>query len=118
MFAEVACSISYDQITYEKGMTNESVPIGGVLIGDKVHHAIMQGPDSIPELAHGYTYSGHPLACAAGLATLDVYRDEQIFQRTARLALVWEEALHAMRGAPHVRDIRNLGLLGAVEIAS
>ena len=117
-FAAQAFGVAPDLITCAKGMTNGSVPMGGVLIGDKVHHAIMQGPDSIPELAHGYTYSGHPLACAAGLATLDVYRDEQIFQRTARLAPVWEEALHAMRGAPHVRDIRNLGLLGAVEIAS
>ena len=66
---------------------------------------------------HGYTYSGHPLACAAGLATLDIYRDEKLFERAAAAAPYWEQALHTLRDAPHVVDIRNIGLMGAVELA-
>jgi beta-alanine--pyruvate transaminase len=85
-------------------------------VRDHVYEALSGGPEATVELAHGYTYSGHPLACAAALAAIDVYAEEGLFERAAKLAAVWEDALHSLRGAPHVRDIRNLGLLGAVEI--
>jgi beta-alanine--pyruvate transaminase len=75
----------------------------------------MKGPDGI-ELFHGYTYSGHPLACAAGNAALDIYREEGLFTRGAELARYWEDALHQLRGLPNVIDVRNLGLVGAIEL--
>src|SRR5579872_4832162 len=115
-FAAQALGVTPDLITCAKGMTNGAVPMGGVLVRDLVFDAMSQGPEATVELAHGYTYSGHPLACAAALATLAVYAEEGLFERAARLAPVWEDALHSLRGTPHVRDIRNLGLLGAVEI--
>jgi beta-alanine--pyruvate transaminase len=77
----------------------------------------MQGPDNAMELFHGYTYSGHPVACAAGLATLEIYRREALLTRAGDLAALWEDALHGLRGKPHVIDIRNLGLMGAIELA-
>jgi len=117
-FAAQALGVSPDLITCAKGMTNGAVPMGGVLVRDLVFDAMAQGPEAGVELAHGYTYSGHPLACAAALATLSVYAEEGLFARAASLAPIWEDALHSLRGAPHVRDIRNLGLLGAVEIES
>lgn len=115
-FAAQALNVSPDLITCAKGMTNGAVPMGGVLARDHVYEAILTGPDNMPELAHGYTYSGHPLACAAALAALEVYEEEQIFARAARLAPLWEDALHSLREQPFVKDIRNLGLLGAVDI--
>ncbi|MDU0958661.1 MAG: aspartate aminotransferase family protein [Bradyrhizobium sp.] len=115
-FAAQALGVGPDLITCAKGMTSGTVPMGGVLISDRVHDGLSQGPEAVPELAHGYTYSGHPLACAAGLAALDVYRDEGLFERAARLAPIWEDALHGLRTLGPVRDIRNLGLLGAIEI--
>jgi beta-alanine--pyruvate transaminase len=78
----------------------------------------MQGPANAIELFHGYTYSGHPLATAAALATLDLYRDEDLFARVAGLAPYWEEGLHSLKGLPHVTDLRNIGLMGAIELAS
>jgi beta-alanine--pyruvate transaminase len=78
----------------------------------------MHGPDYSIELAHGYTYSGHPLASAAGLATLDVYRDDELFQRAAGLAAYWQSAVHSLNGLPHVIDLRNLGLLAGIELES
>lgn len=117
-FGAQALGVTPDLITCAKGMTNGAVPMGGVLVHDKVSDTLMSGPESAVELSHGYTYSGHPLACAAALATLHVYEQEGLFARTAKLAPVWEEALHSLRGVPHVSDIRNLGLLGAVQIAS
>jgi beta-alanine--pyruvate transaminase len=98
-------------------MTNGAVPMGGVLVHHHVHDTMSQGPEAAVEFAHGYTYSGHPLACAAALATLDVYQEESIFEKVARIAGKWEAAIHDIRSAGGaVRDIRNLGLLGAVEI--
>jgi beta-alanine--pyruvate transaminase len=118
-FAAQALGVTPDLITCAKGMTNGAVPMGGVLVRRHIHEALSQGPEAAIELAHGYTYSGHPLACAAALAALDVYAEEGLFERAARMAPIWEEALHSLRGASAaVRDIRNLGLLGAVEIAS
>jgi beta-alanine--pyruvate transaminase len=82
-----------------------------------VHDAFMQGPEAAIDLFHGYTYSGHPLACAAALAALDTYEEEGLFQKANQLAPKWEEALHSLRELPNVIDIRNFGLVGAVELA-
>ncbi|MBN9429665.1 MAG: aminotransferase class III-fold pyridoxal phosphate-dependent enzyme, partial [Burkholderiales bacterium] len=96
-----------DIVTLAKGLTNAAVPMGAVLVSDGVHQAFMQGPEEAVELAHGYTYSGHPLACAAALATLDVHRDEALAQRAAELAPHFESLVHGLRDAPGVIDIRN-----------
>jgi beta-alanine--pyruvate transaminase len=116
-FAAERFGVTPDLMTIAKGMTNGSVPMGGVLVSGQVFETYMAGPEGQIELPHGYTYSAHPLACAAGLATLDVYRDQQIFERAAEMAPVWEQAIHSLKGEPHVADIRNIGLLGAVELA-
>jgi beta-alanine--pyruvate transaminase len=117
-FGSEALGVTPDLMTCAKGMTNGSVPMGGVLVSGEVFDAYMDRPEDQIELPHGYTYSAHPLACAAGLATLEVYRDQQLFERAATTAPLWEEALHSLRGSPHVTDIRNIGLLGAVELES
>ncbi|RDI51516.1 aminotransferase class III-fold pyridoxal phosphate-dependent enzyme [Microvirga subterranea] len=116
-FAAQALNVAPDIITCAKGMTNGAVPMGGVLLRDFVFEAFMAGPPEAIELFHGYTYSGHPLACAAGLAALDVYEELGLFERTAAIAPTWEAALHSLRGEPHVVDIRNIGLLGVVELS-
>ena len=105
-----------DMMTLAKGLTNAAVPMSAVAASDTVHDTLMTGPENMVELFHGYTYSGHPLACAAGLATLDIYVRDGLFDRAADLAPKWEDALHSLRGAPHVVDIRNIGLAGAAEI--
>ena len=107
-----------DMMVLAKGLTNAAVPMSAVAASDAVHDALMTGPENAIELFHGYTYSGHPLACAAGIATLDLYVRDGLFDRAAELAPYWEEALHSLKGAPHVIDIRNIGLVGAVEVAS
>ena len=104
-------------MTCAKGMTNGAVPMGGVIVSDKVFDAFMAGPPDVIELFHGYTYSGHPLACAAGIAALDTYEELGLFERAAAIAPLWEEALHQLKGEPHVVDIRSIGLLGVVEMA-
>ena len=104
-----------DIFTTAKGLTNGTVPMGAVFVRDTVYDAFMQGPEGI-ELFHGYTYSGHPLACAAGIATLDTYEEEGLLTRAASLERFWEDAAHALKGAPHVVDIRNCGLVAAVEL--
>jgi len=104
-----------DLFTTAKGMTNATVPMGGVFVNQKIFDVFMQGGEGI-ELFHGYTYSGHPLACAAGIATLDVYEEEGLLTRAAGIAGHWENALHALKGARHVVDIRNCGLMGAIEL--
>jgi beta-alanine--pyruvate transaminase len=91
--------------------------MGAVFAGRHVHDAIVQGPKGAIELFHGYTYSGHPAACAAGLATLDVYRREGLLTRAADLAPGFEAALHALRDRPHVIDVRNIGLMAGIELA-
>jgi beta-alanine--pyruvate transaminase len=91
--------------------------MGGVIVSEKIHNAFMQGPDTGIELFHGHTYSAHPLACAAALACLDVYRDEKLFERARELEPVFEEAVHSLRGSPHVADIRNVGLAAGIDIA-
>jgi beta-alanine--pyruvate transaminase len=115
-FAATPFGVTPDLICCAKGMTNGAVPMGGVIVHDKVWDAFASGPEGMIELFHGYTYSGHPLACAAGIATLDVYREEGLFERAAAMAPKWEDAAHALRGLPHVIDIRNIGLLAAVEL--
>ncbi|WP_240098775.1 aspartate aminotransferase family protein [Thermomonas flagellata] len=115
-FAAQRFGVTPDLITTAKGLTNGSVPMGAVLARQEIHDAFMHGPEGMIELFHGYTYSGHPLACAAALATLDTYRDEDLFASALRLERTWEDAIHALADLPHVRDIRNVGLIGAVEL--
>ena len=105
-----------DIITAAKGLTNAAVPMGAVFFRKEIYDAFMNGPEHMIELFHGYTYSGHPLAAAAGLATLEVYRKEGLLTRGAELAGYWEDAAHALKGLPHVIDIRNLGLIAAIEL--
>lgn len=107
-----------DLVTTAKGLTNGAIPMGAVFAARKVYDGLMTGPENAIELFHGYTYSGHPVASAAGLATLEIYAEEGLLTRGAGLADYWQEALHSLKGAPNVIDIRNLGLVGAVELAS
>jgi beta-alanine--pyruvate transaminase len=105
-----------DLLTMAKGITNAAVPMGAVAARKHIYDAMLEGADAPVELFHGYTYSGHPLACAAGLATLDIYRDEGLFERAAGLAPAFEAALHSLKGSRHIIDIRNVGLMGAIEL--
>jgi beta-alanine--pyruvate transaminase len=107
--------VSPDIITTAKGVTNGTVPMGAVLVKGKVFDAFMTGPEEAIDFFHGYTYSGHPVACAASIATLEVYKEEGLLTRAAELAPYWEEAMHSLKGLPHVIDVRNIGLIGAVE---
>ncbi|MCA2406659.1 aspartate aminotransferase family protein (plasmid) [Rhizobium leguminosarum bv. viciae 248] len=106
-----------DLVTTAKGLTNGAIPMGAVFANRKVYDGLMVGPENAIELFHGYTYSGHPVACAAGLATLEIYEEEGLLTRASGLAEHWQEALHSLKGLPHLVDIRNLGLVGAVELA-
>ena len=116
-FAADRYGVNPDMITMAKGLTNGCVPMGGVMVRSAIYDRIVDAaPEGGIELAHGYTYSAHPLACAAALAALDVYRDEQLFQRVAELEPYWEAQLHSLRDARHVVDLRNAGLIGAVEL--
>jgi beta-alanine--pyruvate transaminase len=89
--------------------------MGAVFVKGKIHDAFMSGTEEAIDLFHGYTYSGHPAACAASIATLEVYKDEGLLTRASELAPYWQEAVHSLKGLPHVIDIRNIGLIGAVE---
>jgi beta-alanine--pyruvate transaminase len=115
-FASNLFGITPDLMTVAKGLTNGAIPMGAVFAKREIHDALMQGPEQIIELFHGYTYSGHPAACAAGLATLDIYAREGLLERGAALGAVWEEAVHSLRGSPHVIDVRNLGLVAGIEL--
>jgi beta-alanine--pyruvate transaminase len=106
-----------DLITTAKGITNGTVPMGAVFMRERIYEAFMTGPEGSIELAHGYTYSSHPLACAAGLATLQTYEEEGLLTRAAELWPYWEEQAHALKGLPNVVDIRNIGLIAAIELA-
>ena len=117
-FASLAFDVTPDLMTTAKGLTNGAVPMGAVFAHRKVYDAFMQGPENAIELFHGYTYSAHPVACAAALATLEVYTREGLLTRAASLAPEWENAVHSLRGLPHVLDVRNYGLIGAVELES
>ena len=115
-FAAQAYGVEPDMMTFAKGVTSGSVPMGGVIAANEIYQAFMAGPPGAIELFHGYTYSAHVLACAAGIATLQLYRDEDLFARAARMAPKLEAGLHSLRGTRHVVDIRNHGLVGAVEL--
>lgn len=107
-----------DILCMAKGITNACVPMGAVACSTRIYDTFMQTSDTPIELFHGYTYTGHPLACAAGIATLDVYDEEGLFARANDLAPYWQEAVHSLRDAKHVIDIRNLGLIGGIELES
>ena len=115
-FAADYFGVTPDIMVTAKGLTNGVIPMGAVLVSGAIHDAFMTGPEHLIEFFHGYTYSGNPIASAAGLATLETYREEHLFERAAELAPYWEEALHSLKGLPHVIDIRNIGLVGAVEL--
>jgi beta-alanine--pyruvate transaminase len=115
-FAAQEFAVTPDMITLAKGLTNGCVPMGAVLVSKAVYETFMQGPDGI-ELFHGYTYSAHPTACAAGLATLALYERDGLFTRAKSLAQHWEDAAHALRALPHVIDVRNYGLILGLELA-
>ena len=107
--------VTPDLITCAKGITNASVPMGGVVVANHVHEAVMQAAPPGIDLFHGYTYSGHPLAAAAALATLDVYEEEGLFDRARVMSAPFADAMHSLKGAAHVIDIRNLGLVAGIE---
>lgn len=116
-FAADYFGVTPDMICCAKGLTNATVPMGAVIVKQAIHDAFMQAaPDNAIEFYHGYTYSGHPLACAAAIATLDVYRNEKMFERAAQMAPAFEEAAHGLRGLPFVKDVRNLGLVCGIEL--
>ena len=116
-FAAEYFGVMPDIITTAKGLTNGVIPMGAVLVRDHVYDAFMQGPEQMIELFHGYTYSGHPVAAAAGLATMDVYEEEGTFEQSAALAKPFEDLLHSFAEHDKVIDVRNMGLMGAIELA-
>jgi beta-alanine--pyruvate transaminase len=116
-FAAERYGVMPDMMTFAKGVTSGTVPMGGVIVRKPIYDAFMKGPDHAIELFHGYTYSGHPLACAAGIATLDTYRDEKLFERARALEPKWCDALMTLKGLPNVLDIRCVGLTGAIDLA-
>jgi beta-alanine--pyruvate transaminase len=116
-FGALTFGVTPDLMTTAKGITNGCVPMGAVFVKPAIHDAFMHGPENLIEFAHGYTYSGHPLACAAALGTLDTYAEEGLLTRAGQLQGYFADALHSLKGLPHVIDIRNLGLVGAVELA-
>lgn len=109
-------NVTPDLVTLAKGVTSGVIPMGGVIARDAIYDAFMDGPENLVEFFHGYTYSGHPVAVAAAHATLDVYRDEDLFGRVRMLEPVLEDAIHSLRGKSHVVDIRNIGLAAAVDL--
>jgi beta-alanine--pyruvate transaminase len=116
-FASNYFDVKPDLTTFAKAVNNATVPLGGVMVRDEIYQAFMTGPAHMIEFFHGYTYSAHPLAVAAGHATLDVMQEDKMFDRAAALAPVLERAIHTLKGEPHVIDIRNLGLAAAVDLA-
>ena len=117
-FATEYFGVVPDIVTAAKGITNGTVPMGAVFVKEGIYDAFMNAPENAIELFHGYTYSGHPVACAAALATLDIYDEERLFERADKLADYWENAVHSLKGVRHVIDVRNLGLVAGVELES
>jgi beta-alanine--pyruvate transaminase len=105
-------------IVFAKGITSGTVPMGGVIAREGIYDAFMRGPEHVAELFHGYTYSAHPLACAAGLATLELYRDEGLFERAKKLEPMWADAAMSLKGLPGLLDIRTVGLTAGIDLAS
>lgn len=117
-FAVDYFGVQPDIIVTAKGITNGVIPMGGVFVKSEIYDAFMTGQEHLIEFFHGYTYSGNPIACAAGLATLETYKEDDLLTRGAELAPYWEAALHSLKGLPHVIDVRNIGLIGAIELES
>jgi beta-alanine--pyruvate transaminase len=117
-FAAERYGVTPDMITFAKGITSGAVPMGGVIVRDGLYEAFMHGPEHVVELFHGYTYSAHPLACAAGLATLDLYRDENLFARAKAIEPHFAAAAMALKDLPGVLDIRTVGLVAGIDLAS
>ncbi len=115
-FAAQYFDVRPDIITMAKAINNATVPMGAVAVSREIHDAVVNNSETPIELFHGYTMTGHPLACAAGIATLQVYREQALFERAAELAPYWEHALHSLKGARHVIDVRNIGLIGGIEL--
>ncbi len=115
-FAAQRFGVMPDMIAFAKGITNATVPMGGVLVRREIHDTVVNTAPAGVEFFHGYTYSGHPLAAAAGLATLDLYRQEDIFARAKALESYWEDAVHSLRDRSHVIDVRNIGIVAAIEL--
>jgi len=116
-FATDYFGVQPDMITLAKGLTSGAIPMGAVVSSKDIYDTFMDAPKNTIELFHGFTYSGHPVAAAAGLATLDIYREEGLFERANDLAPYWEDGLHSLKDCPNVIDLRNLGLIGAIELA-
>jgi beta-alanine--pyruvate transaminase len=116
-FASDFFDVTPDLMTTAKGLTNGVVPMGAVFSKAMIYETLLQSPAGI-EFFHGYTYSGHPLACAAGLASLKVFKEEKVLEHAQSMTAYWEDALHSLKGLPHVIDLRNVGLIGAIELAS
>jgi beta-alanine--pyruvate transaminase len=117
-FAAERYGVTPDLLCFAKGVTSGAVPMGGVIARESLYEAFMQGPEHVIELFHGYTYSAHPLACAAGLAALDLYRDEGLFERAKKLEPVVAEAAMTLKGVPNVLDVRAVGVAVGVDLAS
>lgn len=115
-FAAQYFGVTPDLITTAKGLTNGVIPMGAVFVKNEIHDAFMNGPEHLIEFFHGYTYSGNPMATACALGTLNTYRDENLFERVKELEPYWQEAVHSLKGCKHVIDIRNIGLIGAIEL--
>ena len=114
-FAADYFDVSPDLITTAKGITNGTIPMGAVFMKKNVNDTLMSGPENAIDFFHGYTYSGHPMAAAASIGTLDTYQEEGLLTRASQIATYWEDRMHALKGLPHVIDIRNIGLIGAIE---
>ncbi|MGJ4930696.1 aspartate aminotransferase family protein [Bradyrhizobium sp. HKCCYLS2038] len=117
-FAAERYGVTPDLLTFAKGVTNGAAPMGGVLVRDTIHDAFMSGPEHLVEFTHGYTYSAHPIACAAGLATLDIYRDEKLFEHARGIEPKFADAVMSLKGLPNVLDIRTVGLTAGIDLAS
>jgi beta-alanine--pyruvate transaminase len=117
-FAAERYGVIPDMITFAKGVTSGTVPMGGVIARNGIYQAFMQGPEHVTELFHGYTYSAHPLACAASLATLALYRDEGLFERAKKLEPIWAEAAMGLKGLPNVLDVRTVGITAGIDLAA
>ena len=115
-FGATKFGVTPDMMTVAKGITNATVPMGAVCVKGDIYHTVINSTAAGIELFHGYTYSGHPLAAAAGLATLALYEREKLFERAASLESYWADAVHALRGSPHVIDLRNMGIVAGIEL--
>jgi beta-alanine--pyruvate transaminase len=117
-FAAEEFGVTPDIITTAKGLTNGAVPMGAVFVSDKIHDTFMTGPEAMIEFFHGYTYSGHPVACAAALASLDIYQQDNLFEKAHSLGQYFEDGVHRLAELEHVRDVRNYGLVAAIDLNS